>query len=216
MPATSPMCTSTSCCWRCIERLKRKPKPLFFLDTHAGRGRYDLQSAGRDARRRMAGRNRALLGHQTLNERPSALPGGDQSPTDRKRSRAIPARRSSRCAALRDGDRIVLVEQQIEEAQALEKSTPRPSRRLGRVRRRLCGAQDLSAAARKSRLVLIDPPYESDDEFVSVRQAPAVRARPLAEWRVRSCGIRSRPTAEAARLHAALRDQVCASCCCSS
>jgi 23S rRNA (adenine2030-N6)-methyltransferase len=27
-----------------IERLKRKPTPMFFLDTHAGRGRYDLQS----------------------------------------------------------------------------------------------------------------------------------------------------------------------------
>ncbi len=28
-----------------FERLKRKPKPLFYLDTHAGRGWYDLRSA---------------------------------------------------------------------------------------------------------------------------------------------------------------------------
>ena len=27
-----------------LERLKRKPKPLFYLDTHAGRGWYDLRS----------------------------------------------------------------------------------------------------------------------------------------------------------------------------
>ena len=27
-----------------LERLKRKPKPLFYLDTHAGRGWYDLHS----------------------------------------------------------------------------------------------------------------------------------------------------------------------------
>ena len=25
-----------------LERLKQKPKPLFYLDTHAGRGGYDL------------------------------------------------------------------------------------------------------------------------------------------------------------------------------
>mgnify|MGYP001941675473 CR=1 FL=1 len=28
----------------CLEALKRKPKPFFALDTHAGRGRYDLRS----------------------------------------------------------------------------------------------------------------------------------------------------------------------------
>ena len=28
-----------------LDRLKRKPKPLLYLDTHAGRGWYDLQSA---------------------------------------------------------------------------------------------------------------------------------------------------------------------------
>ena len=28
-----------------LERLKHKPKPLFYLDTHAGRGMYDLDSA---------------------------------------------------------------------------------------------------------------------------------------------------------------------------
>lgn len=27
-----------------LDRLKRKPKPLFYLDTHAGRGWYDLLS----------------------------------------------------------------------------------------------------------------------------------------------------------------------------
>ena len=27
-----------------LERLKQKPKPLFYLDTHAGRGSYDLRA----------------------------------------------------------------------------------------------------------------------------------------------------------------------------
>jgi len=152
-----------------LERLKRKPTPLFFLDTHAGRGRYDLQS--HDATR--AAEWRDGIGKLTQATPQSAdlkryleLSGVKQQPLRDYAGSPLLALR-----ALNESDRVVFVEQQPAEAAALERELPR-RRNLSVV----CG--DGYAALRtylppkeNRGLILIDPPYEADNEFVLVERA---------------------------------------------
>jgi 23S rRNA (adenine2030-N6)-methyltransferase len=156
-----------------LERLKRKPKPLFYLDTHAGRGWYDLLSP--DALRGnewQAGVARAApinTSNQDLRRYLQAV----SSPQDLLNTgpQRYPGSPVLAMRELRDGDRIVLVEKQIGEAQALEQVT-RGRRGVSVV----CGDGYAALKAylppRENRgLVLIDPPYESDNEFAKVERA---------------------------------------------
>jgi 23S rRNA (adenine2030-N6)-methyltransferase len=156
-----------------LERLKRKPKPLFYLDTHAGRGWYDLLShdalrgnewqdgVGRALRITRASADlRRYLDAVSSPEEISAIT------TQRYPGSPVLAARD-----LRPGDRIVLVEKQIAEAQALEQAT-RGRRGVSVV----CGdgyaALKTYLPPRENRgLVLIDPPYESENEFTQVDKA---------------------------------------------
>jgi len=152
-----------------LERLQQKPKPLFYLDTHAGRGWYDLRAEDatrggewREGIARLAGRraqsadfSRYLQATAAAGAAPTRYPG---SPL-------------LALSALRAGDRAVLVEQQLAEAQALKQST------LGkRDVAVICGdgyaALKTYLPPRENRgLVLIDPPYEADTEFADAEQA---------------------------------------------
>lgn len=152
-----------------LERLKQKPKPLVYLDTHAGRGWYDLRAEDatrggewREGIARLAGRPvrsadllRYLQATHAAGATPTRYPGSPVLALD----------------ALRDGDRAVLVEQQPAEAQALKQSTP--GKRSVAV---VCGdgyaALKTYLPPRENRgLVLIDPPYEADAEFADAQQA---------------------------------------------
>lgn len=151
-----------------LERLKRKPTPILFLDTHAGRGRYDLQSP--DATRGGEWRHgvERLIDASLQNEdarnylERAAIKAGMReyggSPLLALRS-------------LRDGDRVVFVESQPTEAAALERELPR-RRNLAVV----CGdgyaALKTYLPPKENRgLVLIDPPYEAENEFGLVERA---------------------------------------------
>lgn len=153
-----------------IERLKRKPAALFFLDTHAGRGRYDLKSEEarrsnewRDGIGRLRGTaphcadiQRYLTAVSAISEQKEATYAG--SPL-------------LAVDALRRGDRAVLIEQQPQEARALEIAM--------RGRRNISIQQSDGYAALKAYLppaenrglVLIDPPYESEKEFLNAERA---------------------------------------------
>ena len=184
-----------------IERLKRKPTPIFFLDTHAGRGLYDLGSpdATRSAEwREGVGRlaNAKLLAQDS--QRYVETSGIAQAPL-----RTYPGSPLLALHALRDGDRAVFVEQQPAEAGALERELPR--RRNVSV---VCG--DGYAALRaylppkETRgLVLIDPPYEADSEFAKVEKALEFG---LTRWPtgVFAAWYPIKATREAQRLQAAL------------
>ncbi len=151
-----------------LERLKRKPTPLLFLDTHAGRGRYDLQSP--DATRGGEWRNgiERLLGASLQHEDTRIyLEHADirQGMREYFGSPLLALR------SLRDIDRVVFVEQQPTEAAALERELPR-RRNLAVV----CGdgyaALKTYLPPKENRgLVLIDPPYEADNEFTLVERA---------------------------------------------
>jgi 23S rRNA (adenine2030-N6)-methyltransferase len=152
-----------------LERLEQKPKPLFYLDTHAGRGWYDLRAEDatrggewREGISRLASRTvqsadllRYLQATHAVGATPTRYPGSPMLALE----------------ALRDGDRAVLVEQQPAEAHALRQSAS-GKRNVAVV----CGdgyaALKSSLPPRENRgLVLIDPPYEAATEFADAERA---------------------------------------------
>ena len=152
-----------------VEHLKKKPAPFFFLDTHAGRGRYDLSQA----ESQKSGEYRDGIG-RLLEVRPGDLPPELATYVGLVREAAGPGRSaitaypgSPALVALlrRPGDRLVLVEMEPREADALRDL-------LGR-RKQVSILEGDGYAALKAHLpprenrglVLIDPPYESDAEF---------------------------------------------------
>ena len=153
-----------------LAHLQRKPTSLFYLDTHAGRGRYDLRSA--DATRgnewrsgiaQLIGAKPACADLRRYLEAVSSATG--EQPT------TYPGSPLLAVGQLRDADRAVLVEHQPEEARALERALPR--RRGISV---ICGdgyaALKTYLPPKENRgLVLIDPPYESEGEFAAVERA---------------------------------------------
>lgn len=150
-----------------LERLARKPKPLFFLDTHAGRGRYDLQSA--DARRAEESQHGVARLRTYISKTDDVLrylrcagidPRDTQGPIA-----SYPGSPLIALAALREGDRAVLIEHQPEEARVLRNET-RHRRHVSVVNGDGYAALQTYLPPKENRgLVLIDPPYESADEF---------------------------------------------------
>jgi 23S rRNA (adenine2030-N6)-methyltransferase len=184
-----------------IERLKRKSTPMFFIDTHAGRGRYDLQSpdSSRAAEWRDGIGKLAVASVQAEDLRryidTAALAQAPLRQYDGSPLLAL--------SALRDTDRVVFVEQQRAEAAALERELPR-RRNLSVV----CGdgyaALKTYLPPKENRgLVLIDPPYEVDNEFVLVERALQFG---LTRWPngVFAVWYPLKASREAQRMHAAL------------
>ena len=144
--------------------LRRKDSPFAVIDTHAGRGAYDL--SGEEAARtgeaaNGIGRLDALEGEGALAEYLSLARGRDTYPV----SPLIAA------ALLRPQDRLVAVEKHPEEAQRLKAALART--RQARVEE-ADGYKRLAALLpppERRGLVLIDPPFEAPEEFAAEVQA---------------------------------------------
>ena len=154
----------------CLEALKRKDSAFFVLDSHSGRGMYDLQAP--EARKSAE----AERGIQRLIEKSI----GDAALLDY--FNAIRARKGKRlarypgspaliAAGLRSQDRALFVELLPAEARA----AAREIESLGRVRTEIGdGYAALKAflpPEERRGLVLIDPPYESLDELKTMLRA---------------------------------------------
>jgi 23S rRNA (adenine2030-N6)-methyltransferase len=191
-----------------LARLVQKPKPLFYLDTHAGSGWYDLRSpdAARGAEWRAGVARIAHMSPQSkelsryLDALRAAGAVGAGEPHKYPGSPILAAN------ALRSSDRIVLVEQQLTEAKALEQATT--SLRGVSV---VCGdgyaALKTYLPPRENRgLVLIDPPYESDREFADAEQALRFG---LTRWPngVFALWYPIKAGPDVARLHASLQEE---------
>jgi 23S rRNA (adenine2030-N6)-methyltransferase len=157
-----------------IGALQKKDKGFLYLDTHAGSGLYDLRSE--DARRGgEAAAGIARLEQATATHGPKA-PEIETYLGAVKRLRALtgtstyPGSPLIAAAALRDVDRGLCVETVAQEARHLSRSLaaigPLTQARL-RVETGDGYAQLPAQLPPKERraLVLIDPPYESTDEF---------------------------------------------------
>ena len=147
----------------CLDTLKRKDTPFMALDTHAGRGVYDLQSA--EAHKS----GEAVRGVQTLIERAS------DEPTLANYFAAIRVRKGKRlkdypgspaliAAALRPQDRAVFIELAPAEARAIEREVASAGRIYTQIADAYEAIKGLLPPPERRGLVLIDPPYEEADE----------------------------------------------------
>ncbi|NLG76007.1 MAG: 23S rRNA (adenine(2030)-N(6))-methyltransferase RlmJ [Xanthomonadaceae bacterium] len=185
-----------------LDRLMRKPKPLLYLDTHAGRGTYDLSSPEATRSGEWPDGIGRLRDH---------VP---QSEEVRRYSNAIaPALAKARYPGspvlaidhLREGDRAVFIEKQLEEACALQQSI-RTRRGVSVVHGDGYAALKTYLPPRENRgLVMIDPPYESQREIGDAVRALAFG---LQRWPIGVFALwyPIKLGGDAARLHSALQD----------
>jgi 23S rRNA (adenine2030-N6)-methyltransferase len=148
----------------CLGALKRKDAAFFVLDSHAGRGFYDLQApeaqksgeAERGIQRLIAN----CLGDKALSEYFAAIRARRG-----KRLARYPGSPALIAAGLRPQDRALFVELMPAEARAADRQVES----LGRIRTEIDdGYAALKAflpPEERRGLVLIDPPYESLDEL---------------------------------------------------
>jgi len=142
-----------------IASLQRKDKGFMYLETHAGRGAYDLaESAGSRASR--TGLNRILSepgDSEEIRRYGDAVKHWRELVKDRN---AYPGSPVLAAGALRAQDRAILIEVQPPEAHALERAVCHH----GNVRVELGDGYELLRAhlppVERRGLVLIDPPYE--------------------------------------------------------
>jgi 23S rRNA (adenine2030-N6)-methyltransferase len=154
----------------CLESLKRKDNAFFALDTHAGRGSYDLQSA------EAAKSGEAERGIQKV------IAAGMDDAALQPYLESIGAKRGKRLAhypgspaligrRLRTQDRAVFVETLPAEARAIEREIGS----YGRIRTEIgdgyAALKALLPPEERRGLVLIDPPYESVDELKEMVRA---------------------------------------------
>jgi 23S rRNA (adenine2030-N6)-methyltransferase len=154
-----------------IASLQRKDKGFLYLETHAGRGAYDLsESPGSRASR--TGLTR-ILGEPGVAPEIQAYGDAVKHWRDLVQDRnAYPGSPVLAAGALRSQDRAILIELQPPEAHALERAVSHH----GNVRVELGDGYELLRAhmppVERRGLVLIDPPYEdSNRDFERARMA---------------------------------------------
>jgi len=154
----------------CLGALKRKDAGFFVLDSHAGRGFYDLQSPeAQKSGEAERGVQRLIV--NSLNDEPLADYFAAIRARRGKRLSRYPGSPALIAAGLRPQDRALFVELVPAEARAAD----RQMESLGRIRVEI----DDGYAALKAflppderrGLVLIDPPYESLDELKQMTRA---------------------------------------------
>ena len=154
----------------CLDALKRKDAGFFVLDSHAGRGFYDLQAA-EASKSGEAERGIQRLIQTRLGEEPLIPYFAAIRARRGKRLARYPGSPALIAGSLRPQDRAVFVELMPAEARA----GAREIESAGRIRMEI---EDGYAALKaflppeeRRGLVLIDPPYESLDELKTMLQA---------------------------------------------
>lgn len=148
-------------CWT-VKYLQQKEAPLSFIDTHAGRGVYDLTSVEAE---KTSEAKQGVLKIINLNGTPSVL-GTYFSMVQSSSERRYPGSPALLQALARSQDRVTLCELHPEELAELRAN-------IGEARNISIFAADgykklraLIPPPEKRGLVLIDPPFEEPDELV--------------------------------------------------
>jgi 23S rRNA (adenine2030-N6)-methyltransferase len=157
-----------------ITRLAQKERPLFVLETHAGRGRYDL--AAKDGAAEAAGGILRLAAQAPA--APAAIVrylaivrqfNGPAAPL-----RCYPGSPLIAAALLREQDRAAFCEIVVTEAELLRREFRRDARIGVHCRDGFEALRALLPPREKRGLVLIDPPYEETGaDFARVAEALA-------------------------------------------
>jgi 23S rRNA (adenine2030-N6)-methyltransferase len=165
-----------------LDALRRKATPFAVLDTHAGRGAYDLsaEEALRTGEAAQGALRLADVQEGPLLPFVAAL-----------RAQGFPARYPGSPAliraALRQGDRLLCCELHPEDHAALRAHFARDGQVAVHRRDAWEAIRALTPFAEKRGLVLIDPPFEQEEEFTRLVDAVAelhrrFRAGILAAW----------------------------------
>jgi 23S rRNA (adenine2030-N6)-methyltransferase len=153
-----------------LARLTEKDRPLFLLDTHAGRGRYDIAATGGEA---AAGIGRILAagidGSHPAIARYLAIVRGMN---DGDRLGAYPGSPMIAAALMRAGDRAAFCELLTGEADALRRLFRGDARVGVHCRDGFEALTALLPPPEKRGLALVDPPYEEQErDFERVAEA---------------------------------------------
>jgi 23S rRNA (adenine2030-N6)-methyltransferase len=154
----------------CLGALQRKDAAFFALDSHAGRGFYDLQAA-ESQKSGEADRGVRRLIETSLGE--AAL--GDYFAAIRarrgKRLARYPGSPALIAGALRSQDRALFVELMPAEARAAEREIESRGRTRTEIGDGYAALKAFLPPIERRGLVLIDPPYESLEELKSLLAA---------------------------------------------
>jgi len=164
-----------------LRALKRKDKGFLYLDTYAGRGSYDLSGGSAEAAGGVGRFLQAQPAAPELREYAELITGFRAA---ERRQQLYPGSPLIAAAELRSQDRAVLIELQGAEAHALEDSLAA----LAAARRRALNVRvergDGVARLRaflpppeRRGLILLDPPYEEQEELNRVSDALSEAAR---------------------------------------
>lgn len=157
-----------------LRHLAKKPSPFAVIDTHAGRGVYDLTNG--EARRTGEAESAVLALHGLQSEVPALVDYLALAATPS----AYPGSPLIAAKLMRPVDRLVAIEKHEEEAAVLAASL-KPYRKArveaGDGYERLPA---LLPPPERRGLILIDPPYEAPDDFVAAARAFAAAFRRFA------------------------------------
>ncbi len=155
----------------CLEALRRKPAPFAVLDTHAGRGLYDL--GGAEAERSPEWRD----GIGRIWDWPAPPPlvarylAAVRSFNQDGALRVYPGSPALATTQLREQDVLMACELHPEEHAALRRALPRQPNVQVHARDGWEALGALSPPPQRRGLVAIDPPYEAPDELAKAARA---------------------------------------------
>jgi 23S rRNA (adenine2030-N6)-methyltransferase len=154
----------------CLQALKRKEAPFFAMDTHAGRGLYDLQAPevrkSGEAERGVQRLIESSMGAAALADYFAAI--GARAG---KRLPRYPGSPALIAHSLRAQDRALFVELMPAEARAAEREVESAGRVRTAIGDGYAALKAFLPPDERRGLVLIDPPYESLDELKLMLQA---------------------------------------------
>lgn len=156
----------------CLDAMKRKDTAFFVLDTHAGRGYYDLRGPEAQKSGEAERGIQRLLGVRGVPERLAAYFAALGARPGERLAR-YPGSPALIAAALRPQDRAVCNELIPAEARAAEREIYSSGRFRIEVGDGYTALRAQLPPAERRGLVLIDPPYENADELGSLTTALA-------------------------------------------
>jgi 23S rRNA (adenine2030-N6)-methyltransferase len=150
-----------------LEILARKDRPLTYMETHAGRGVYDLRSA-EALKTGEAAQGWSLLDDAAIKKFPAGYVNAVRGLNDGCLQPLYPGSPAVAARILRPQDEMYLMELHPQEHTALARNFSRDKRIHIHKRDGFEGVLALSPPRRRRGLVLIDPSYEMKTEYDAV------------------------------------------------